>query len=228
MQARARRARARDLRAARQPEPRRARTASTIYPGDQTLVGRREPRCSCARRSASSASRRSPACSSAARTRAARSTTSGPRCTTPTACCCIRRDRRVDSGGRSTIRDTLEVQLVPHAQPARLRPDAARPRLRALPGPRDAHGDAPERLDRAPGRLGRRAASSWCEIPTQADIHDNIVAYWVPAQPADPAKPLDFAYTHDVVRRRPDAAARRSRDRDAPRPRHASRTATAS
>ena len=32
------------------------------------------------------------------------------------------------------------------------------------------------------------------QIPTQADIHDNIVAYWVPEQPADPAKPLDFAY----------------------------------
>jgi glucans biosynthesis protein len=32
------------------------------------------------------------------------------------------------------------------------------------------------------------------QIPTQADIHDNIVAYWVPEQPAEPAKPLDFAY----------------------------------
>jgi len=32
------------------------------------------------------------------------------------------------------------------------------------------------------------------QIPTQADIHDNIVAYWIPAQPAEPAKPLDFAY----------------------------------
>ena len=32
------------------------------------------------------------------------------------------------------------------------------------------------------------------QIPTQADIHDNIVAYWVPAEPADPAKPLDYSY----------------------------------
>jgi glucans biosynthesis protein len=32
------------------------------------------------------------------------------------------------------------------------------------------------------------------QIPTQADIHDNIVSYWIPAEPADPAKPLDFSY----------------------------------
>ena len=32
------------------------------------------------------------------------------------------------------------------------------------------------------------------QIPTQADIHDNIVAYWVPAEPGDPAEPLDFSY----------------------------------
>ncbi len=34
------------------------------------------------------------------------------------------------------------------------------------------------------------------QIPTNADINDNVVAYWVPAEPAKPgADPLSFAYT---------------------------------
>jgi len=32
------------------------------------------------------------------------------------------------------------------------------------------------------------------EIPTDEEIHDNIVAYWVPAQPAERGKPLRFDY----------------------------------
>jgi len=32
------------------------------------------------------------------------------------------------------------------------------------------------------------------QIPTQADIHDNIVSFWTPAAPADPAKPLGFSW----------------------------------
>jgi periplasmic glucans biosynthesis protein len=32
------------------------------------------------------------------------------------------------------------------------------------------------------------------EIPTDEDIHDNIVAYWVPSQPVDAGKPLEFRY----------------------------------
>lgn len=32
------------------------------------------------------------------------------------------------------------------------------------------------------------------EIPTDEEIHDNIVAYWVPAQPAERGKPLRFQY----------------------------------
>ncbi|WP_137390114.1 glucan biosynthesis protein [Rhodoligotrophos defluvii] len=32
------------------------------------------------------------------------------------------------------------------------------------------------------------------EIPTEDEIHDNIVAYWVPRQPAVPGTPLDFSY----------------------------------
>jgi glucans biosynthesis protein len=34
------------------------------------------------------------------------------------------------------------------------------------------------------------------QIPTNADINDNVVAYWVPAEPAKPgADPLSFSYT---------------------------------
>jgi periplasmic glucans biosynthesis protein len=32
------------------------------------------------------------------------------------------------------------------------------------------------------------------EIPSDEEIHDNIVAYWVPAQPVQAGKPLSFAY----------------------------------
>ncbi len=32
------------------------------------------------------------------------------------------------------------------------------------------------------------------EIPTDEEIHDNIVAYWVPSQPVDGGKPLGFRY----------------------------------
>jgi glucans biosynthesis protein len=32
------------------------------------------------------------------------------------------------------------------------------------------------------------------EIPTQQDIHDNVVAFWVPGEAPEPGKPLDFAY----------------------------------
>jgi len=33
------------------------------------------------------------------------------------------------------------------------------------------------------------------EIPTNADINDNVVTYWVPKQPAKPGEPFGFAYT---------------------------------
>lgn len=33
------------------------------------------------------------------------------------------------------------------------------------------------------------------QLPTDTDIHDNIVSYWVPAAQPPPAEPLSFAYT---------------------------------
>jgi glucans biosynthesis protein len=32
------------------------------------------------------------------------------------------------------------------------------------------------------------------EIPTQQDIHDNVVAFWVPSQLPEPGEPIDFVY----------------------------------
>jgi glucans biosynthesis protein len=32
------------------------------------------------------------------------------------------------------------------------------------------------------------------ELPTREEIHDNIVAYWLPAAPAEPGKPLSYSY----------------------------------
>ena len=48
-----------------------------------------------------------------------------------------------------------ERLLVLDGEPARLRPAAARSRSRSLPGLRGAPGSAPERVGRAEGRLGR-------------------------------------------------------------------------
>ena len=33
------------------------------------------------------------------------------------------------------------------------------------------------------------------EIPTRSDVNDNIVAFWVPADPLEPGAPFSFAYT---------------------------------
>jgi glucans biosynthesis protein len=32
------------------------------------------------------------------------------------------------------------------------------------------------------------------ELPTKEEIHDNIVAHWVPAAPAEAGKPLNYSY----------------------------------
>jgi periplasmic glucans biosynthesis protein len=45
---------------------------------------------------------------------------------------------------------------------------------------------------RAPWGKGRVEV---VEIPTGADVNDNVVAYWVPATPAKPGEPAAFAYT---------------------------------
>jgi glucans biosynthesis protein len=39
-----------------------------------------------------------------------------------------------------------------------------------------------------------RGAVQLVEIPTADETHDNIVAYWVPAEPVTPDRPLAYAY----------------------------------
>jgi glucans biosynthesis protein len=43
------------------------------------------------------------------------------------------------------------------------------------------------------GRWGRGSVEL-VELPTNEEIHDNIVAYWVPADPPDAKRPLSFSY----------------------------------
>jgi periplasmic glucans biosynthesis protein len=42
------------------------------------------------------------------------------------------------------------------------------------------------------------------EIPSDEEIHDNIVAYWVPAQQPEAGKPLSFAYLLSAFLQQPD------------------------
>jgi periplasmic glucans biosynthesis protein len=42
------------------------------------------------------------------------------------------------------------------------------------------------------------------EIPSDEEIHDNIVAYWVPAQPVAAGKPLSFSYLLSAFAYEPD------------------------
>ena len=112
-------------------------------------------------------------------TQRARSTTSAPRCTTPTALLLALRDRR--------------VALAAARQPRALHVSALRGR-----GPTgfgliqrdrdfDHYQDLETRAERRPERRGSRRRATGApgrvelvEIPTNADINDNIVAYWVP------------------------------------------------
>ena len=59
--------------------------------------------------------------------------------------------------------------LVRHDQPARLRPDAARPRARELRGSRGALRAAAERLDRADRQLGRRPRRAGADPDARRD-----------------------------------------------------------
>ena len=122
----------------------------------------------------------------------------------------------------------LLVTSFAHDQPARLRPDAARPLVGELRGPRGALRAPAERVGRAGRQLGRRAASSWCRSrrPTRPTTTSSPTG--CPQAPPAPGKPLDIAYRirwqsggHDRLPQglgRADAA--RPRLRQAARRRH--------
>ena len=82
----------------------------------------------------------------------------------------------------------------PTSDPQRLRPAAARPQLRPLSRRR--------RITTAGPRSGSSRIGDWgqgaiqlVEIPTDDEIHDNIVAIWVPAEPAAPGRQLRCSAT---------------------------------
>ena len=83
----------------------------------------------------------------------AASTTSARRSTTPTGCSCST-GAASGCGGRSPIRRGCRSSAFMDQQPAGLRPDPARSRLRQLPGLRGGLRAAPEPVGRAGRRLG--------------------------------------------------------------------------
>ena len=150
-----------------------------VEPGEQTRGRRRGAPLPAPPGRRSSASRRSPACSSTARTATRRFDDFRPEVHDSDGLLLQLRQRRVAlAAARQPAR--ARRQQLPHARPARLRPDPARPRLRPLPGPRDPRRAAAERLGRAARRLGRRATSSWSRSRPRPSTNDNIVAFWVP------------------------------------------------
>ena len=70
--------------------------------------------------------------------------------------------------------------VLPRREPEGLRPDAARPRLRGLPGRRPALRAAPERSGSSRSANGGQGAVQLIEIPSDSEVNDNILAYWRP------------------------------------------------
>jgi glucans biosynthesis protein len=64
----------------------------------------------------------------------------------------------------------------------------------------------PERVDRAAGRLGTGRVEV-IEIPTNSDINDNVVAYWVPQKSPKPGE-QGVVRLHDVLVHRRSRGAR--------------------
>ena len=119
-------------------------------------------------------------------------TTGGRKCTTRTASRCGTAAASA-SGARSTIRRTRHHLQLLGRQPARLRPAAARPQLRALPGRRELRARAPA-SGSSRSATGATGAVQLVEIPTDDEIHDNIVAFWVPREPAVAGAAYAFNY----------------------------------
>ena len=76
--------------------------------------------------------------------------------------------------------------LVPRREPPWLRPAAARPRLRPLPGRGVPLRGAARRSGSSRWTTGARAACHLVEIPTADETFDNIVAFWTPLEPPCP------------------------------------------
>ena len=217
------------LRAARQPRASPAPTASSSTPGEQTAV-EVESRLFLRERGREARHRaRSPACSSTARTRAAGSTTSAPRCTTPTACWSHFAQRRVALAAARQPERAAREQL----RGRRRRAASAWSSATATSTTTRTWRRAPS-CGRAPGSTPR---GDWgagrvelVEIPTN-DGHQRQHRRLLGARrrPAARRQRCDFAYTLALVRRRTRSRPPGGRAAcDAARPRHGRGRASAS
>ena len=84
-----------------------------------------------------------------------------------------------------------------------------------------------EPLPSAQGEGWGKGAIQLCEIPTDDEIHDNIVAMWVPEKPVPAGAELTLRLSPVLARRRAVSAEARPLRRHAPRPRRPARTAPA-
>ena len=139
------------------------------------------------------------------------------RSTTPTAC---RSGRRAGEWIWRPLVNPKRLLVTSFAltRPARLRPDAARPRVRRLPGPRGALRPAALGVDRAEGAVGPGRVEL-VQIPVPDETNDNIVAYWVPDGQPKPGGALRLRLSRAVAEGSGGAAADAAGCADAPRPR---------
>ena len=108
----------------------------------------------------------------------------------------VDRRRRVDLAAADQS-GAAALQLLFRRQPARLRPAAARPQFRSLPGRRRVLRPPAEPVGRAQagadGGWGKGAVQL-VEIPTVDETFDNIVAFWNPPDKPKPGQELLFGY----------------------------------
>ena len=104
------------------------------------------------------------------------------------------------------------------SEPARLRPDAARPRFASYEDPEARYELRPSAWVEPDGSWGPGRVEL-VQIPTPDETNDNIVAYWVPDQVPPPGQPLDFSYRMHWQLHNRETAARRLRRADARGPR---------
>ena len=90
--------------------------------------------------------------------------------------------------------ERAQRELVRAGEPARLRPDPARPQLRPLPGPRGAAERRPSAWIEPKGEWGQGRVEL-VEIPTNDDTNDNVVTLLGARAAAEAGRAAAFAYT---------------------------------
>ena len=114
----------------------------------------------------------------------------------------FRRSRDVVGQRRATLA-TAQQSAAHHGlglcrqQPARFRPPSARPGIRSLSRWRLLRRRPSLWVEPLPGPSGEgwgKGSIQLCEIPTDDEIHDNVVAMWVPADPVPAGAELNLNY----------------------------------